>query len=207
VRLRERFGARRARHLAVQGHDVAAPVPEGGECFAVGLGGGDPRCGVPAWRFFLSADLETMRWAHRPRSRDVNPEALAAKPGDHPLGISRWHATAGRPVPGCHGAVAHPRAREYHRGPPCVRGRLPVSPVDRVHVMSVDHIRVPAESSRPLQIPSQHDLAGVTRPVHVDDHGQVVQGRPAAAAECLPGRVLCHLRVPAQHPDPGGQPV
>ena len=98
MRLRERFAARRARHLAVQRHHVAAPVPEGGERLAVGLAGGDLRSDVPARQVFLSADPETMRPAHRPGSHDVNPQALAASLGNHSPGIVRWPAAVARPA-------------------------------------------------------------------------------------------------------------
>ena len=149
-----------------------------------------------------------MRSAHYPGSHDVNPEAaLAGKLSDHPPAIVRCPDTAAQPVPDRLDAVAHERAREDHRGPPCIGGRLPVSPVDGVNVVPVNRNRMPAERPRPPQIPSQHDLTGPVQPVGVDDYGQVAQALPAAVAECLPGGALGHLGVPAQHPDPVGQPV
>src|SRR5207342_2461924 len=74
-----------------------------------------------------------------------------------------------------------------------------------LEVVSVDFDRAPSERAGPLgvdlQIPTNHRLAALPQPVHVEDRSQVVELVVGGVLVRLPHRSLGHLAVSAEDPD------
>ena len=103
----------------------------------------------------------------------------------------------------------HPRAllrAGEDRGGSVSLQRPGVGVVDRLEVVPVNLLHVPAAGARPRRqrggVPLVHGRATLAETVDVDDRDQVAEARVSSVLERLPHRPLGHLGVAAEHPYP-----
>ena len=154
------------------------------------------RCGLPSSSGFATS---IVMWRIPPSSAIAASGSSSALPWNPSL-----FSTAFTPLPLI--VLRHDHGRHA-----CRLESLGVRGVDRLHVVTVDLDRLPAESLGSLrvrvEIPAVHRLAALAEPVHVDDRDQVVELLVPGVLERLPHRALGHLAVAAEHPDPVREPV